>query len=144
MTTDFFAYGSLMFEDIMSSVSGSRYECGPALLRDYRRSAIRGEVYPGIRPKKGEVVTGCVYFNLTQTTWQRLDLFEGEMYRRETIEVEFADGHTASAQTYVVQPQFASRLSHSEWSPEEFLRAGKSQFQVRYRGFGMLKPNNGD
>lgn len=144
VNADLFAYGSLMFDDIMFTVSGSRYKSAPALLRDYRRAVVRGEVYPGIAPQKGEVVPGTVYFGLPAAAWQRLDLFEGEMYRRDTVAVELADGRIAKAQTYVVRPEFASRLSRKPWSAEEFLHTDKLQFEARYRGFHKLKPVNGD
>ena len=129
-----------MFADIMFRVTKNRYKSESALLRNYRRLTVRDEWYPGILPSKGDVVTGMVYFRLTEADWRRLDLFEGEMYRRETINVEFADGRSASAQTYVVRPQFEYRLSGKGWSAEAFRRAGKKQFQTRYFGFDMLKP----
>jgi hypothetical protein len=144
VAADFFAYGSLLFEDIMFTVAGSRYESESAVLRNYGRFAVRDEVYPGIRPKKGDAVTGTVYFNLTETAWRRLDRFEGKMYRRETTEVEFADGRIAEAQTYVVRPEFAHKLSRTQWSPAEFLHSGKTQFEQRYRGFETLKSKKGD
>jgi hypothetical protein len=133
-----------MFEDIMFTVSGSRYKSESALLRNYGRFVVRDEVYPGIRPKQGDAVSGTVYFNLSETAWRRLDRFEGEMYRREALEVAFADGRVAKAQTYVVRPEFAHRLSRSQWSPAEFLRSGKSRFERQYRGFETLKPEKGD
>ena len=143
VAADFFAYGTLMFEDIMSSVSGCGCKCEPALLHDYRRYRVRNAVYPGIVPESGGVVRGTVYFNLAESAWQRLDLFEGEMYRRQTVEVKFADRRTQRAQTYIVRPEFTSRLSRREWSSDEFLREGKSRFLARYRGFERLKPAKG-
>jgi hypothetical protein len=128
-----------MFEDILFSVTGNRYKSEAALLRDYRRYAIRDEVYPGIAICRGDSVNGMVYFNLTEADWIRLDLFEGGMYRRDTIEVAFADGREAKAQTYVVRAEYSVRLSRSQWNPEEFLRSGKAQFQSQYRGFEILK-----
>jgi len=144
VSKDFFAYGTLMFADIMATVCGGSYQSQPALLRDYRRLVIRNEVYPGIRPQKGDIVRGTVYFKLKSDAWKRLDLFEGEMYRRDTIDIEYADGRTAKAQTYVVRPEFASRLGRNEWSAGEFLRLGKSRFQAQYKGFEMLKAKKGD
>ena len=129
-----------MFADVMSRVTGSQYRCESAVLRNYRCFAVRDELYPGILPSTGAVVTGTVYFRLIAAIWKRLDLFEGEMYRRETIDVEFADGRIASAQTYVVRPEFAHRLSRSGWSAEAFRDTGKKQFLARYFGFDMLKP----
>lgn len=144
MVTDFFAYGSLMFADIMAAVSGDCYKSESAVLANYRRFAIRDELYPGIRPQKGDLVTGTVYFDLREAAWERLDRFEGRMYRRETIEVVFADGREAKAQTYVVRSEFTSRLSRKKWSPKEFLRSGKSRFREEYPGFEMLQRKKSD
>ena len=141
---NFFAYGTLMFEDIMTAVCGGGYASESALLKNYRCFAVRGEVYPGIRPQKAAVVAGKVYISLTQAAWKRLDRFEGQMYRRDAIEVELASGRVAAAQTYVVRPEFAYRLSSKAWSAEKFLRAGKMQFQKHYRGFEALKHTEGD
>ena len=140
VTADFFAYGSLMFADIMFGVTGSRYQSESALLRHYRRFAVRDELYPGILPKKGDIVTGVVYFDLTEAAWRRLDMFEGDMYRRKTVEVEFIGDRVASAQTFVVRPEFEFRLSRSEWSAKAFQHTGKKQFQEQYFGFKALKP----
>ena len=140
MPKDFFAYGTLMVEEIMLAVTGDRYEFEPALLRDYRRAAIRNEFYPGIVPHGGERVAGTLYFDLTPRAWERLDLFEGEMYRRQIVEVAFADGRMGKGQTYVVRPEFEFRLSRRKWHLEEFLRSGKQQFEMHYRGFEWLKP----
>ena len=144
VTADLFAYGSLMFDDIMFTVCGSRYQSAPAVLRDYRRAVVRGQVYPGIVPQRGEVVTGTVYFGLPAAVWQRLDIFEGKLYRRDTVTVELADGRIGEAQTYVVRPEFASRLGRKPWSAEEFLQTGKRQFEARYLGFKKLTPPDGD
>ena len=143
MSIDFFAYGSLMVEEIMVAVSAGSYANSPAVLRDYRRRTIRHQVYPGIMPHKGAVVTGVVYFDLSRAAWERLDRFEGRMYRRDTVAVEFSDKRIAKAQTYVVRSAFAHMLSRSEWSLEAFLRAGKRQFERKYPGFAVLASAEG-
>ncbi len=129
-----------MFADIMTAVTGGRYESASAVLHHYRRLTIRNEVYPGIQPHQGATVTGTVYLNLDEEAWQRLDLFEGRMYRRETIEVEFAGGTGAMAQTYVVRPEFYYRLGPNEWSPTEFQHSGKKRFEAKYQGYDELDP----
>ena len=79
---DLFAYGTLMSRDIMQRVSGQRCEATPGVLRGYRRNRICGEVYPGIIASPGGMVEGILYSGLAEDAWKRLDLFEGEMYRR--------------------------------------------------------------
>jgi hypothetical protein len=131
-----------MFADIMTSVTGRRYKAASAVLYNYRRLTVRNEDYPGIVPHKGAAVTGMVYFNLEKQDWQRLDVFEGRMYRRKTIEVALADGTEAMAQAYVVRPEYAYRLGPDEWSAAEFRRFGKKRFQTQYQGYDKLNPTN--
>ena len=129
-----------MFADIMTAVTGRRYKSASALLHDYRRLTVRNEVYPGIQPHQGSTVSGTVYFDLEGEAWKRLDLFEGKMYRRDTVGVEFADGTKAVAQAYIVRPEFYYRLGPNEWSAAEFRRFGKKRFQTQYRGYDKLDP----
>jgi hypothetical protein len=56
MTKNLFAYGTLMCQDIMFAVTGFPFRGVRGILRDYHRGTIRGEVYPGIVPRRGEVV----------------------------------------------------------------------------------------
>ncbi|MFW2364833.1 MAG: gamma-glutamylcyclotransferase family protein, partial [Desulforhopalus sp.] len=59
-----FTYGSLMCSDIMFPVAGCRPHYTRAILKDYFRSEIVNEEYPGITPQPGALVNGIVYYNL--------------------------------------------------------------------------------
>lgn len=83
-TAHFFAYGTLMCEDILLAATGCRFTGVRGVLRDYERRTIRGEVYPGIVVTPGKVVEGLVYSDLPEVTWRCLDTFEGEMYQRRS------------------------------------------------------------
>ena len=87
----------------MLAVTGFSFRGVRGVLRDYHRGTIRGEVYPGIVPRRGEVVEGLVYRDLPEEAWKRLDAFEGEMYCRTDVGIE-------QAQTYVVRPEFEQRV----------------------------------
>jgi gamma-glutamylcyclotransferase (GGCT)/AIG2-like uncharacterized protein YtfP len=139
MTKHYFAYGTLMCADLMHAVAG---HCGrpvPGTLRDYRRQTVKGEVYPGIRPQPGTAVEGVVYGNLPSDAWTRLDVFEGDLYQRQLVQVDLADGTTMAAYTYVVKPEFEHRLEATEWDAGQFLRTGKKTFVAHYAGFKALK-----
>lgn len=135
---DLFAYGTLMSGDIMQRVSGQRCEPTPGVLRGYRRNRIRGEVYPGIIASPAGMVEGILYSGLTEDAWKRLDLFEGEMYRRCAVAVQLEDGTVREAETYVLRPRFEYRLTSEPWALDEFLRSGKTQFEAQYRGFAAV------
>jgi gamma-glutamylcyclotransferase (GGCT)/AIG2-like uncharacterized protein YtfP len=133
-----FAYGSLMCPDIMGLVSGLSLPGEPAVLTGYRRCKVRGEPYPAVLVDSDASVTGILYRNLNEPAWQRLDRFEGEMYRRLEIQVRLGDESCARAGVYVIQPAYHHHLSLEDWSFDEFLREGKARFECDYRGFDSL------
>jgi gamma-glutamylcyclotransferase (GGCT)/AIG2-like uncharacterized protein YtfP len=133
-----FAYGTLMCEDIIRQVSGCCLSFTPGIVRGYCRRSVRGEVYPAIFSHEAGQVKGVVYRDLPDMTWRRLDLFEGNMYKREQVLVHIGEGKTSIAETYVVRSEFLSQLDATEWSFENFLNNGKKKFQKSYSGYGKL------
>ena len=138
MTTHCFTYGTLMCADIMSAVSARSVSGEPAVLTGFSRHAVRDEDYPGIQPCPGGQVPGVLYRDLDITALTRLDAFEGEQYRRETVVVTLGNGATIAADTYVIQAEYASLLLPRDWDFDAFLAGGKSRFQARYLGFNRL------
>lgn len=130
-----FTYGSLMCSDIMIRVAGCQADFSPACLNNYFRSAIRDREYPGITPRRGTMVTGVLYLNLSSEPIQRLDVFEGELYRREVVEVVTEHDGVIEAMTYVIKPQYRDLLTDEEWSFNYFLAVGKKRFEQTYFGF---------
>lgn len=135
---DLFTYGSLMCEDIMTEVAGVSLPCEPATLHGYRRFLVREEQYPGVMAEAGGLVAGIVYHGLGTESWQRLDRFEGKMYERRPVRVWYNDGRTAMVDCYLFRPEFAHRLSSTEWDFAAFLQGGKSMFQHQYCGFKAI------
>lgn len=135
-----FAYGSLMCDDIMTAVCGTRSTRRPATLHGYRRRAVVGATYPGVEPNADHRVQGVLYLELPDSAWPRLDGFEGEEYERRIVDVERADGARTQAWTYVFRARFAHRLAAGGWDFERFLREGKARFVAEYIGFDKLPP----
>jgi gamma-glutamylcyclotransferase (GGCT)/AIG2-like uncharacterized protein YtfP len=142
-----FAYGTLMCEDIMHRVAACQPAHAPAALAGYRRCRVSGEEYPGIVSAPGGLVPGLVYFDVPEAAWPRLDVFEGEMYRRTAVSITgvdvCGDELALEAQTYVVRPQFVHRLLPAEWSLAEFLASGRPRFEAAYAGFEQLLNRRG-
>ena len=124
-----FAYGTLMCEDIMLEVSGCRLSHMSGILKGYSRRVVKGEHYPAITADKAEIVEGVVYRDVPDSAWERLDQFEGEMYRRQTVNIELNDGGMLHAETYVVKPEFLNSLDQSDWDFDNFIANGKTNFQ---------------
>ena len=139
MQPNLFAYGTLMVRQIMHSVSGIDRSGTAALLSGYRRRLLHGEVYPAIRPHARDSVAGMLYTHMDGTAWQRLDRFEGELYRRETVVVELPGEQRIQAQTYVLKPQYHGLMTREAWSLEWFLQSGQASFVSEYRGFQQLQ-----
>lgn len=134
-----FTYGSLMCSDIMFPVAGCRPGYTRAVLKDFFRSEIIHEEYPGITPQPGALVTGIVYFNVPLPAIRRLDIFEGELYARQHIQVATEEYGPIEAMTYVIKPEHSRILTNREWSYEKFLASGKKKFTDAYFGFDEIE-----
>lgn len=135
-----FAYGTLMCEEIFCSVTGIKCLTARAILPDFCRHPVRGEVYPGIIPEAESSVAGILYFDIPEKSWILLDRFEGELYERRSILVEREDSVTTKAFTYVIRSEYSNCLAENEWDFHHFLSSGKQVFQANYFGFSSLDP----
>ncbi|WP_255580638.1 gamma-glutamylcyclotransferase family protein [Desulfopila sp. IMCC35006] len=130
-----FTYGSLMCSDIMYRVAGCKTGFTQASLYNFFRSKIAGREYPGIIPQQGAMVPGVLYFDISAEALERLDIFEGEMYQRQEVEVINDTHDSVTAMTYIIKPQYRGLLTDKEWSFSEFLAVGKEKFEESYFGF---------
>ena len=73
MTADFFAYGSLIFPEIMYEVTGCRLKTKDAVLKNYSRYLVEEACYPGITKNKGSYISGKLYSELSETAFKALD-----------------------------------------------------------------------
>jgi gamma-glutamylcyclotransferase (GGCT)/AIG2-like uncharacterized protein YtfP len=84
-------------------------------------------------------VPGLLYLNLDATSIKRLDAFEDDFYRRQTITVITEDGQQLETQAYVVPPESWHVLTDERWTGEDFEARGHlAEFVARYSGFGRL------
>ena len=140
MSSRLFAYGTLMCADILRAVCGLDRRGIDAELSGYRRHPVRGEDYPAIIAAPCGRVRGVLYEHIPQTTWQRLDTFEGAPYMRESVCVVIPDGRMLRAWTYVYGAGNRIDLEAGEWDFEAFLEHGKARFERGYRGFRRTQP----
>lgn len=143
-----FTYGTLMCPDIMARMSGRSWPSTPARLTGYRRFAVRGEDYPGIRPVSlGPAhVDGVLYLDLDDAALARLDAFEGEQYLRCRVTVEttgpaYDPRQFMTAEAYVFRPSFGAMLSPQPWDLASFNMDGKARFLARYGTGQQVRPN---
>lgn len=137
-----FAYGSLMWPDIMDRVCGADAAPGTpplaATLAGHARHPVRDQDYPAMVPADGHEVVGRLYPDLPDAAWARLDLFEGDDYERHEVLVTLADGRWSRAWTYLFKPDRVTRLAEGDWDEAAFAREGKARFVARYTGFSSI------
>jgi hypothetical protein len=94
--------------------------------------------YPAIVPDKEYSVKGVLYRNVPDSVWDRLDRFEGEMYKRQPVGIELNEGGMLYAETYIIQQAYLNFLDQSDWDFEDFIKNGKESFQRHYWGYHLL------
>ena len=136
-----FAYGTLVFPEILEAVTGLRPRSAEGRLRGYAARLLHDAAYPGLREEPGHTTPGRVYFDLPPETWQQLDRFEGDLYEVHCVRVE-CDGAPCGAAAYVVAPPYLGRLSSRPWDPEQFAREGYEPFLSACRRY-VADPETG-
>ena len=114
-----FTYCSLLFPEIMSTVTCRSFPSRSALLPGYARYRVHNASYPGITACPGASVAGRLYFELDASSLKILDHFEGDLYQRQTVKVRCGE-ELLSAQTYVVVPSQKHHLTTLPWDPDHF------------------------
>ncbi len=133
-----FTYGSLMCSDIMFKVAGCQSNCISASLKNFQRSSIHGEKYPGIFQQADATVEGILYLDLSQDAIERLDEFEGEQYHRQEVQVLTQQFGACMAMTYIIKPHYHNILTGKPWDFNHFLANGKTEFLKNYSGFQKI------
>jgi gamma-glutamylcyclotransferase (GGCT)/AIG2-like uncharacterized protein YtfP len=110
-----------MFGEVIAAVTGLAMTGVPGRLEGYARFRVRGAVYPGIRPVPGACVHGIVYREVSARSLRLLDVFEGDLYRRQPVIVEIG-GQRLSAEAWVVRPSRERLLTDRPWEPDPFRR----------------------
>ena len=131
-----------MVPEVMRTVCGYARAGDPALLHDFRRRRVSGEVYPAIVASVGDAVGGILYRGVTPVQLAALDAFEGAMYRRRMVNVAVRTRVTHAA-AYVLAPGHRHVLSEDHWSLEGFVANGLAAFLEGYPGFTALSDTRG-
>ncbi|KAM0561794.1 hypothetical protein ACHAPJ_002965 [Fusarium lateritium] len=141
-----FFYGTLMAPEVFFSVCyGNRdppqvikdmHTFTPAILEDYCRHRVQFADYPAVVAEEGHTVLGVYATGLTDANVQKLDIFEGSEYVKETVKVKVLnkDGSAPAKEelkeTSVYVFDRPEHLEKREWDFEEF-RKSKMQFWTR-------------
>ena len=137
----FFAYGSLIFAEVMRAVTGRRHKSVDATLSGYSRFRVSEASYPGLIESAECSVAGVLYDQVDASSIRLLDRFEGEYYLRRSVTVGTDCGGDQPAETYVIRPEFEHLLTRESWDSEFFRQNHLKSFLQSYQGFGWIESN---
>ncbi|MEU1474367.1 gamma-glutamylcyclotransferase family protein [Streptomyces sp. NPDC001668] len=83
-----FVYGSLSFGEVQRALLGRLPESRPAAVTGWRNAALRDRVFPGLVPRAGGRVAGCLLTDLDPAERALLDVYEGPMYEARALPLE--------------------------------------------------------
>ncbi len=125
-----FAYGSLMYAPVWSSVVRGAYRSAPATVRGFRRVAVIGHEHPALVIAKGAPpLSGVLYFDVDGDDLARLDHFETANYARTVVAATVA-GVAHAADAYLALN--LDQLSDENWDVARFERDGLARFLAGY------------
>ena len=138
-----FVYGTLLVPIISERVLGRPLVGIPAVLKDHVRLCVEGEVYPAVVRRVGSSVEGRLCDGLDRADLDRLDAYEGDLYRRVPVRVECrgsaipgahddANRGSLHCETYLFRSESGAKLTGDEWSLEEFQRCHSQRFSQRW------------
>ncbi len=131
---DLFAYGVLMYPELLEALLGQPVEMLEASAPNHQRYTVRKAGYPpfpALVPEAGIQVAGVLVVGLNQAAVSRLDDFEEVdtgLYRRQPIEVMGPAKRLRRAQAYLAGPGLGDCLG-KVWNPDRFAE----QFFADYR-----------
>jgi gamma-glutamylcyclotransferase (GGCT)/AIG2-like uncharacterized protein YtfP len=141
-----FTYGTLMFPEVWHAVVGRGFASARGTARGYAIYRVRDAVFPGIvAAGEPDIVQGVIYLDVDPGSLQRLDLFEDNFYRRQSLAIDCDDGQRRVADAYVVPPENRAVLTDEIWRADEFVASGGlAHFIRRFQGFARLAGGNVD
>ena len=140
-----FTYGTLMFPEVWQAVVGREFASVEGTASGYAIYRVRDAVFPGIvAASELDRVRGVVYLDVDPQSLARLDLFEDDFYRRETVWVECGDGQRRAANAYVIPPENCHVLTTETWLADQFVATGGlTTFINRFQGFSRVAIDRG-
>ena len=138
-----FAYGTLMFPDVIRSVIGRVPASRSGVIKGYRRLEVAGESFPGLVKGDDESVEGLVYLEISKEEWDCLTAFEDDFHELQQVTVDCL-GTGVRALAYIVPPSRKSLLSDKAWNPDAFREKHLAGFADRKQSGVQLEETDRD
>lgn len=130
-----FVYGTLQEPRVMQAVTGKHFATENAVLQGFRRNRVRDQDYPGIVADLTAEVSGLLAMEVDAAALTRLDLFEGEYYVRENVNVVTEAKKIESCWVYVMSPVYVHLLTNETWNLSVFKDHFLQRFMSTYPHF---------
>jgi gamma-glutamylcyclotransferase (GGCT)/AIG2-like uncharacterized protein YtfP len=130
-----FAYGTLMWPEVLEAVIGKHLDGVPAVLHGYVRLRVKGEHYPAVVPSGSRSVEGLLFKDLSDTDFEHLDRFEGEEYERTAVSLNGIE-----VQVYVLSDASRDIADCVPWRPEDMKAHHLTAFCREYKGWQTERP----
>jgi gamma-glutamylcyclotransferase (GGCT)/AIG2-like uncharacterized protein YtfP len=126
-----FAYGTLMWPEVLEAVIGRSLRGTPAMVRGFLRLRVKGRFYPALVDAHfHDAVEGILYRGLTEEEFRHLDRFEGEEYDRREVGIG-----AGQAQVYVLSRGCRHLADSCLWRPEDVQQEHLETFCREYKGW---------
>lgn len=113
-----FVYGSLLFPDLVTALTGKHFRSVPATLAGYRRFRVKDCDYPAMIETPGAKVEGQIIENVDEKSMHILSFFEGDEYAQQQVIVYLSD-KKLQATTFVWTADLAL-LEDTDWDKDVF------------------------
>lgn len=122
-----FAYGTLVFDEIVLRLLDRIPDSRAGTLEDHEVRQLAGVPWPGLIEHAGSTAAGRLLDGLSLEEWELLDGYEDAYYELVIVEVLVGDIRTQAA-TYRVDAAIAES---SLWTPEWFVTHHLEEFVSR-------------
>ena len=121
-----FAYGTLQFPDVLTTLIDRVPQSQAAAATGWRVAALAGRSYPGLVPASSTAI-GLVLSGLSDDEIQLIDDFESGPYT--LLELTLADGRAACAYVWTD----TAAVLPDDWSRQQFSDSGLASFVAQCR-----------
>ncbi|HKI88295.1 MAG TPA: gamma-glutamylcyclotransferase family protein [Draconibacterium sp.] len=113
-----FVYGSLLFPELLTALTGNSFIYSPAILYGFKRFRVKGCDFPAIIEETRSKTEGLLIENVDEKSMEILSFFEGDEYREEKVTIFISDKEI-TAITFIWGAD-KSLLVNRDWDANEF------------------------
>lgn len=121
-----FTYGTLMYQPLWLKIAEHQRLPIPAVTKGFARCSIENSLSCSLVAAAGGHVAGMLYGGLSESEIVRLDEYTASLFERVQLQV-VTPNETIVAYSYVIKPEFESRILPKTWN------------QRRFEHFGLLR-----